>query len=334
MKIRESILILTIMGVLAACGSGDVHQDNTGESTDSLAVETPAGRMENISEETDNDPDSFSETDEPSSNYIYAGGPYGELSINLSDGWTADIAPVDSDKLMYGLYGIILKPEGEKGQIELFCIDGFGVCGTGLEETEITLAGDTALVGTYDEHEHWDFIVVKRGNPEIVAQHTDCDSWSEQMWDQALAILDTFTFDEEKTEGGIGQYIPESENDTIAVIMSVTNVTPSGLNVHFRQYDTSKNSEFIYGESYKLQVLNGDTWEDVPPIIDNGGFNDIGYILPAGGEATMETDWEWLYGRLAPGTYRITKSILDGDRTAHVNIPIYFLTAQFIIAEE
>lgn len=334
MKIRESVFILAIMGVLAACGSGDAHQGNAGESTDLVTVEVSVGGQESISMEANNDTNSASEIEEISANYIYAGGPYGELSINLTDGWTADIAPVDSDKLMYGLYGIVLKPEGEKGQIELFCIDGFGVCGTGLEETEITLAGDTALVGTYDDHEHWDFIVVKRGTPEIVAQHTDCDSWSEEMWNQALEILDTFSFDENKTEGGIGQYIPESEDDTIAVIMSVTNVTPSGLTVHFKQYDESIGGEFTYGESYKLQVLNGDTWEDVPPIIDNGGFNDIGYILPAGREVTMETDWEWLYGRLEPGTYRITKTIVDGDRTAHVNIPLYFLTAQFVIAGE
>ena len=276
MKIRESILILAIMGLLAACGSGDVNRENAGESTEPVTVEAPGGGQENISAEADSVPNTVLVDEGTSTTNIYAGGPYGELSVRLSDGWRADIAPVDSDKLMYGLYGIILKPEGEKGQMELFCTDSFGVCGTGLEEAEITLAGDTALVGTYDDHEHWDFIVVKRGTPEIVAQHTDCDSWSEEMWDQALEMLGTFSFDENKTEGGIGQYIPESEDDTIAVIMSVTNVTPSGLTVHFKQYDESIGGEFTYGESYKLQVLNGDTWEDVSPIIDNGAFNDIG----------------------------------------------------------
>ena len=332
MKIRESVFILAIMGVLTACGSRDAHQENAGESTDPVTVEVSAGGQESISMEANNDPNLASETEETSANYIYAGGPYGELSINLTDGWTADIAPVDSDKLMYGLYGIVLKPEGEKGQIELFCIDGFGVCGTGLEETEITLAGDTALVGTYDDHEHWDFIVVKRGTPEIVAQHTDCSSWTDEMWDEALSILDTVKFDETKTEGGIGQYIPESENDTIAVMMEVNNVTPSGLTVHFRQYDKRDTQELTYGQAYTLQVLNGDKWENVPMIIDNGAFTDEGYILPALGEASMETNWEWLYGKLSPGTYRITKSIVDDRQVG--NNPLYFLTAQFIIAGE
>lgn len=48
----------------------------------------------------------------------------------------------------------------------------------------------------------------------------------------------------------------------------------------------------------------------------------------------MVTDWEWLYGTLTPGTYRITKILIDSDRNdPDVNIPAYPLTAQFIIAD-
>ena len=59
------------------------------------------------------------------------GGPYGELSVILPQTWTAETAPIDSNKLMYGLYGLIIKPVGvSEGRIELFCSDRFGVCGT------------------------------------------------------------------------------------------------------------------------------------------------------------------------------------------------------------
>lgn len=44
----------------------------------------------------------------------------------------------------------------------------------------------------------------------------------------------------------------------------------------------------------------------------------------------MVTDWEWLYGTLTPGTYRITKILIDSDRNdPDVNIPAYPLTAQW-----
>ena len=264
------------------------------------------------------------------------GGPYGEITVGGRDGWSVEAAPVDSGKLSYGLYGLILKPEDAKdGQIEVFCIDGFGVCGTGLETEEITLAGYTAYMGTYDDHDHWDYILIKGEKPEIVAQHTECDSWTDEMWEEALSILDTVRFNEGKTEGGIGQYIPESENDTIAVMMSVSNVTPGGLKIRLWQYDKRDCGGLIYGEGYHLEVLNGDTWEDVPTIIEDWGFNSIGYTIPAEGEADMEINWEWLYGKLAPGTYRITKVLMDSDRNdPSVCAPAYPLTAQFIIAGE
>ena len=262
------------------------------------------------------------------------GGPYGEITVGKLDGWSIEVAPVDSGKLSYGHYGLILKPEDAKdGQIEVFCIDGFGVCGTGLETEEITLAGYTAYMGTYDDHDHWDYILIKGEKPEIVAQHTECDSWTDVMWEEALSILDTVRFNEGKTEGGIGQYIPESENDTIAVMMSVSNVTPGGLKIRLWQYDKRDCGGLIYGEGYHLEVLNGDTWEDVPTIIEDWGFNSIGYTIPAEGEADMEINWEWLYGKLAPGTYRITKVLMDSDRNdPSVCVPAYPLTAQFIIA--
>ena len=144
---------------------------------------------------------------------------------------------------------------------------------------------------------------------------------------------DTMQFDEEKTEGGVGQSNPGSNDDTIAVQMRVSHVTPTGLTVHFTQYDKRDCGELIYGEGYHLEVLNGDTWEDVPTIIEDWGFNSIGYTIPAEGEAEIETNWEWLYGKLSPGTYRITKILTDSNRNdPNAMIPAYPLTAQFMIA--
>ena len=264
-----------------------------------------------------------------------SGGPYGEITVEKRDGWSIEAAPVDSGKLSYGHYGLILKPEDAKdGQIEVFCVDGFGVCGTGLETEEITLAGYTAYMGTYDDHDHWDYILIKGEKPEIVAQHTECDSWTDEMWEEALSILDTVRFNEGKTEGGIGQYIPESENDAIAVMMSVSNVTPAGLTVNFRQYDKRENIKLVYGDGYHLESLNGDTWEDVPRLIEERGTDEEGFInLPSEGESELEINWERLYGRLTPGTYRITMTMADWDLdNPSAYIPAYPMTAQFILA--
>ena len=265
---------------------------------------------------------------------VSVGGPYGEMSVVVPEGWTAEISAVDDGKLTYGLYGLILKPKSaDAGQIELFCSDSFGVCGTGLSQEEITLAGYTAHAGTYDDHEHWDFITFGDERPQIVAQSIDCDSWISHMWEEADTILDTLKFDTSKTEGGIGQYISDSEVEAIGLMMSVSNVTPSGLTVHFRQYEDKNTGELIYGEDYTLEKLEGEKWEAVPMIIDNGVFTDIGYNIPKNGEAEIETNWEWLYGNLEPGTYKITKTVLDsGASSEGDNLNRYTMSAQFLIA--
>ena len=176
-------------------------------------------------------------------------GPYGQISVSIPGTWNAEAYPVDSGKMTVGLYGMFLYPKDAKdGHIELFYANSFGVCGTGLSQEEVTLAGDSAHMGTYDNNQHWNFITYGGVNTKIVATHSDCTSWTDEMWEEALSILDTVKFDQSRTEGGAGQYIPESENDTIAVIMSVSNITPSGLTVHFRQYDKRNTKELLYGE--------------------------------------------------------------------------------------
>ena len=127
----------------------------------------------------------------------------------------------------------------------------------------------------------------------------------------------------------------ESQDDTIAVIMSVSNVTPTGLTVHFRQYDKRDNIKLVYGDDYYLETLNGDTWEEVPRIIEERGNEEVGFInMPEEGESELEINWERLYGRLTPGTYRITMSMTDWDQdNPSAYIPAYPLKAQFIIAD-
>jgi len=274
-------------------------------------------------------------------------GPYGQISVRIPDDWTAQAVPVDgavpgdAGMLTYGLglYGLLLKPEAARtGYIELYCSDNFGVCGTGLHEEKVTLGGYTANIGTFDENKHWDFVAFENGDENdrvrIIAQPVNCISWTDDMWDMALSILDTVKFDRSITEGGIGRFIPESEDTGIAVIMNVHHVTPEGLTVHFRQYDKRLKTELLYGEEYMLFRLEGSEWVEVPKIIDNGAFEDIGYPIPEEGESEQEINWEGLYGKLPSGTYRIQKNVMNQqDTDKQGNLVTYPLEAEFIIAE-
>ena len=283
---------------------------------------------DDLQEETESEAQAEAEepTEEPGPGAAEVTGPYGTVSVKVPENWTWEACPVDTDKLMYGYYGILLKPaEAQEGQIELIYHDSFAVCGTGLKEEEITLADGPALVGIYDQNTHWDFIIYHGSNDNVVAQHTDCTSWTDAMWDEALEILDTVRLDPDKKSGGIWQYSPECENDDIALIMDMRHVTPSGATVRFTQYDDQHKDELIYGEGFYLEKQDEDGWYQLPMIIDDAVFTDEGYVIPPGGESEIETEWAWLYGELEPGTYRICKTVWKGQA-------MYFLFAQFILA--
>jgi hypothetical protein len=146
---------------------------------------------------------------------------------------------------------------------------------------------------------------------------------------------ENFQVVESENENEVSEDIPESKDDTIAVMMSVSNVTSTGLTVHFRQYDKRENLEqLVYTDNYNLETLNGDTWEYVPMIIELRGNEEDGFInMPAEGESELEINWKRMYGELAPGTYRITMIMWEDEENPSACAPVYRLKSQFIITE-
>jgi hypothetical protein len=80
------------------------------------------------------------------------------------------------------------------GYIEVGYHSWFGVCGTGLEEVETTLAGDSALIGSYDGSKVWDYVLFDGANKGIVAIASENEEWKQTELDEALTILDTLTY--------------------------------------------------------------------------------------------------------------------------------------------
>ncbi len=145
---------------------------------------------------------SFAEGSSYEKTTLTSGGALGELSITLPESWKAEISTADDEKIAGGNYGFILTPDtADEGHLEVFCSDSFGVCGTGLKSEETELAGQKAHIGTYDDHEHWDFIIIGEDKPQIIVQSVGCDSWMSFQWEGVMAVLDTLKLDTGKTKG-------------------------------------------------------------------------------------------------------------------------------------
>lgn len=273
-------------------------------------------------------------TEKSTNTLVTQGGPYGAISLSIPDGWHYEACPIDSGQVDYGLYGIRFYPEDvANGYIALNYIESFGVCGTGLATEQTTIAGNPANIGTYDNNIYWDFISFQDDYDGIVALTYSVDSWWETYSDQVMDILDTLSFDPSTREGGAYIYNSDydSDLDQIGLSFMLKNISSTGATLVFRNYDAdAPTGELEYGADFLLEIQKDGIWEEAPISLDgNYAFNAIAYMIPTEGTSEQELDWEWLYGTLAPGTYRIKKSIQDFRESG--DFDKYTAYAQFIL---
>ncbi len=87
--------------------------------------------------------------------------------------------------------------------------------------------------------------------------------------------------------------------------------------------------EYTYGEAYEVQKKEDGTWVEIPTVIENYGFQSIGYILGGKQEKEVPINWKWLYGELEAGEYRIVKDALYIREAGDYDT--YHLSATFTI---
>ena len=97
--------------------------------------------------------------------------------------------------------------------------------------------------------------------------------------------------------------------------LSVKNVTASGLILVCTQSGGEPTGQLQTGTEYRLMVLEDEVWKEVPTVIDNIGFNSLAYLIPLEDSVELEINWEWLYGKLPVGIYRIEKEFIDFKET-------------------
>lgn len=270
--------------------------------------------------------------DVPEGTEVVQGGPFGRITITLPADWKYETCPVEGDEVLGGDYGIRFSPESvTEGYIELVYVERFGVCGTGLETEKKTIGDCPVNIGTYDGHQYWDFIHFQGPYEGIVARTCLVESWWEEYEEEVLDILNTLSFEPDVREGGIYVYDKESENDQIGLYFSLKRVTSTGVALVYDQYDPeAPTGELLDGDDFTLEVKTGSQWEAVPITLKGDyGFHDIAYEIPRGGITERELNWEWLYGELEPGEYRIWKRIHDFRKAGEFDE--YEICARFLL---
>ena len=112
------------------------------------------------------------------------------------------------------------------------------------------------------------------------------------------------------------------------VTMEVTECSNTSVSIKITN-DTDKDIEC--GSDFCLEMQDEETgeWRELDQVIDNAAFDAIAYMIQKDSPYEEVIDFEWLYGKLEPGRYRIVKTITDfrgtGDYTDYV------FTAEFSI---
>ena len=298
-------IVLAVSLFATACG-------NASGSTDS-EVQT-ATESDSIQENNSFDTEiAESVSTEISGETVSQGGPYGSISIRLPEGWYYELCEVDNENLITGDYGIHFYPEGVKeGYVELAYTSSFGVCGTGLVEEKMTLAGSQVNVGYYDGSDIWNFIVFQGENEKIVALAYSVDEWWKEYSEQVMEILDTLSYHPDEQTGAIGVYNLDSEIEELSLMVSAVRISSTKATIKFHQYDSEKAGELSSGVDFRIEKKEGNSWEEADIVVEGDyGFNSVAYLIAADDVTEYEYDWEWLYGSLDVGEYRICINVTD-----------------------
>ena len=85
-------------------------------------------------------------------------------------------------------------------------------------------------------------------------------------------------------------------------------LTNTGATIIIR--DTT-DKDYSYGEPYRIDKKENGKWKEVPRVREAAFFNDLAYYLDENNEIVREINWEWIYGKLKPGTYRFVTEASD-----------------------
>lgn len=126
------------------------------------------------------------------------------------------------------------------------------------------------------------------------------------------------------------QRYEHTEEGDLPLRVYAVNVTDTGLTVRFELTDFPEEGQLQTGEWYEIEKYENDEWNKVKTVISDYGFNALAYLVKENDITELEVNWEWLYGKLSPGHYRINKKVMNFRNTGDFDEKIY--NAHFVIA--
>ena len=122
-------------------------------------------------------------------------------------------------------------------------------------------------------------------------------------------------------------------DETWGITLTAENITSTSAALKCVQSGGEPTGELHTSSWFILENwTQKDGWKEMTYIIDREiGWEDISWIIPMEGTVEWEINWEYLYGTIPAGKYRIGKEIMDFRGPGDFDEAIYF--AEFEITE-
>ena len=113
--------------------------------------------------------------------------------------------------------------------------------------------------------------------------------------------------------------------ETWGIALTVENVTPTSATIKCTQSGGEPTGELHTGSWYILENWTQENgWKEMPYVIDGEiGWTQEAWMIPMEDTCEWEVNWEWLYGELPVGKYRIGKQITDWREPGDYDTVVY-----------
>ena len=115
-------------------------------------------------------------------------------------------------------------------------------------------------------------------------------------------------------------------DETWGVTLTAEDIASTGITIKCTQSGGNPTGELQTGSWYILETWTREYgWKQMPHVIDGEiGWTAEAWMIPMNDTCEWEVEWEWLYGAIPNGKYRIGKSIMDFRGSGDFDTAVYY----------
>ena len=130
-----------------------------------------------------------------------------------------------------------------------------------------------------------------------------------------------------KQERMLSSYFPPEFmifDETWGITLTAENITPTSVTIKCTQSSGKPTGELQTGSWYILETWTKENgWQEAPCFAEVA-WTEEAWLIPKDDTCEWKVNWEWLYGEIPSGKYRIGKRIDDFRKSGDFDTAIYY----------